>query len=86
MDDEAAGRHVAVVPLVARVLETAHADQAARQQALMYAEAIDDADEPDAVLRFGPRLEACLESLGVAPVVALGSRTGRRPAGSPLAA
>lgn len=33
--------------------------------ALMYAEAIDDADEADALLRFGPKLATCLASLGV---------------------
>lgn len=45
-------------------------DLATRRRALMYAEAIDDADEADAVLRYGPRLRACLAPFGVALDVA----------------
>ncbi|SEQ14031.1 hypothetical protein [Microlunatus flavus] len=50
--------------------EDAVTDLATRRRALMYAEAIDDADEADAVLRYGPRLRACLDTLGVALDVA----------------
>lgn len=37
-----------------------------RRRAFMYAEAIDEGDEADALFRFGPKLRACLESLGLA--------------------
>lgn len=82
-------RRVAVVLDDARGHDEAGDELAARRRALMYAEAIDDADEADAVLRFGPRLEACLAALGVdlAGVgVDLRTRAGRRPLGSSLAA
>jgi len=42
------------------------------RRAFMYAEAIDEADEDDAMFRFGPRLRACLEPLGLD----LSSRSG----------
>lgn len=43
------------------------------RRALMYAEAIDDADEADALFRFGPKLRDCLDSLGIdVPFLALG--------------
>lgn len=50
--------------LLAAVAET---DQSAplRRRAFMYAEAVDEADEDDALFRFGPRLRACVEPLGL---------------------
>lgn len=65
---EASKVETSVVERVVLALE--HAPQgceaaARRRRALMYAEAIDDADEADALFRFGPRLQTCLASLGV---------------------
>ena len=56
-----------VVERVVLALESAPRDRQASMQrlALMYAEAIDDADEVDALFRFGPKLEMCLAALGV---------------------
>lgn len=59
---------------------------AARRLALMYAEAIDDADEGDVLLRFGPKLQACLRSLGLEPPARLGPRSAQGPVRSSLAA
>ncbi|MGI3780403.1 MAG: hypothetical protein ACRYG2_06455 [Janthinobacterium lividum] len=43
-----------------------------RRRAFMYAEAVDESDEADALFRFGPRLRACVEPLGLT----LSSRAG----------
>lgn len=55
---------------VATALDTVPAndgDAAVRRLAMAYAEAIDDADEVDALFRFGPKLQSCLDSLGLSP-------------------
>lgn len=79
--------HLTLVGEVSLALEAVGEDEgparAARRLALMYAEAIDDADEADAVLRFGPKLRACLDTLGLKAPDGLAPGTRRRP---PLAA
>jgi len=55
---------------VALALDTVPAhegDAAVRRLAMLYAEAIDDADEEDSLFRFGPKLQATLDSLGLTP-------------------
>jgi hypothetical protein len=61
-------RTTQVQQLVRTLEHVAEDDQnvAVRRRAFMYAEAIDEADETDALFRFGPKLRACLESLGMA--------------------
>lgn len=57
-----------LVQQLAQPLKTIPEDQQnalLRRRALMYAEAIDEADEADALFRFGPKLRACLDSLGL---------------------
>jgi hypothetical protein len=56
-------------------------DASVQRRALMYAEAIDDADEDDVALRFGPKLQTCLALLGVtfpAGTLSKGGSLGRR--------
>ena len=55
---------------VALALDTVPAhegDAAVRRLAMAYAEAIDDDDEQDGLFRFGPKLQATLDSLGLTP-------------------
>ena len=75
---EAVTKRTSLVQQLARALEGVREDDenvAARRRAFMYAEAIDEADEANAMLRFGPRLRACLAPLGLDL-----SRTGISPA------
>ena len=64
--DVSTGR-ATVVERVALALESVPRDRQplVQRRALMYAEAIDDGDEVDALFRFGPKLQTCLATLGV---------------------
>ena len=48
-------------------LPTEHRVGAVARRAVMYAQAIDDDDQGDALFRFGPKLHTALETLGLAP-------------------
>lgn len=61
-------------------------DTSVQRRALMYAEAIDDADSDDVVLRFGPKLRTCLAMLGVTLPMSSLSRSGSIGHRPPLAA
>jgi hypothetical protein len=56
-----------LVEQLALALEGVEEDEnvTARRRAFMYAEAIDEADEVNALFRFGPTLRACLAPLGL---------------------
>lgn len=62
-------RRASVVERVVLALESVPRDRQplVQRRALMYAEAIDDGDEVDALFRFGPKLQTCLATLGVLP-------------------
>jgi hypothetical protein len=74
MSLQAARPRTTLVEQLGRSLEDLALDDRsiAVRRAFMYAEAIDEADEDDAMFRFGPRLRACLEPLGLH----LSSRSG----------
>jgi hypothetical protein len=73
-------RRATVVDQVVLALESVPRDRQplVQRRALMYAEAIDDGDEIDALFRFGPRLHACLVTLGVLPAGVLLPREDTR--------
>jgi hypothetical protein len=74
-----------LVQQLARALEGVAEDdetRVGRRRAFMYAEAIDEADEANAMFRFGPRLRACLAPLGLdlSPRAGIGPAAASAPA------
>jgi hypothetical protein len=67
MSLQAVQPRTSLVEQLARALEGVAEDEnvLARRRAYMYAEAVDEADEADAMFRFGVRLRACLAPLGL---------------------
>jgi hypothetical protein len=75
MSLQAAPSRTTLVQQLAHALEhvaTDDRDVVVRRRAFMYAEAMDEADEADALFRFAPKLRACLAVLGLE----LSSRAG----------